>query len=195
MRSQQLIAYAFAAGLVSLSAGSALADDVNPNTLLKGKYRFSQNNTCVMVSDSVGFTQPPDLLTTGDGFPAWLYLTGVANYDGRGNFTLTDHGLFIAGPGPFPPGSRPVSTFEDNCSGTYAVNRNGRFIQEGSCTATDGSYTLTGLKFEGQIGSESSVLTLSSVEPVVQTLVGNGFITKRICGTQVTSVRILQERD
>jgi hypothetical protein len=193
MRIQRLIAYLFAAGLVWLSAGSALADDANPNALLKGKYRFSQNNTCVMVSDSVGFTQPPNLLTTGEAFPAWLYLTGVANYDGRGNFTLKDHGLFIAGPGPFPPGSRPVSTFEDNCSGTYSANRNGRFTQEGSCTATDGSYTLTGLKFEGQIGPEGSVLTLSSAEPAVQTLVGNGFITKRICGSHVTSVRIKPE--
>lgn len=193
MRSQRLIAYAFATGFVLLSAGLSLADDGNPNALLKGKYRFSQNNTCVIVSDSVGFTQPPDLLTTGDGFPAWLYLTGVANYDGRGNFTIKDHGLFISGPGPFPPGSRPVGTFEDTCSGTYTVNRNGRFIQEGSCTATDGSYTLTGLKFEGQIGPEGSVLTLSSAEPVVQTLAGNGFITKRICGAHVTSVRMKPE--
>ena len=193
MRFQRLIAYAVAAGLVSLSAGSALADDNNPNALLKGKYRFSQNNTCVMVSDSVGFTQPPDLLTTGDGSVSWLYLTGVATYDGRGNFTLKDHGVFIGGPGPFPPGSRPVSTFEDSCSGTYSANRNGRFIQEGSCTATDGSYTLTGLKFEGQVGPEGSVLTLSSAEPVVQTLAGNGFITKRICGAHVTSVRIKPE--
>ena len=87
-----------------------------------------------------------------------------------------------------------MSTFEDTCSGRYEVNpRNGSFTQEGSCTATDGSYTLTGIKFEGQIDPEGSVLTMSSAEPVVQTLVGNGFANKRICGSHVTSVRMRQE--
>jgi hypothetical protein len=166
----------------------------NPNTLLKGKYRFSQNNTCAIVFDPIGFTSPPQLLTTGNGFTALLYLTGVANYDGAGTVAVKDHGLFISQLTPYPSGSSPVSTFADDCSGTYEVNpRDRSFIQKVSCTATDGSYTLTGIKFEGQIDPEGSVLTMSSAEPVVQTLVGNGFSNKRICGAHVTSVRMRQE--
>ena len=196
MRTQRLIAYAFTVCLVMLLTGSAMADDErgNPNALLKGKYRFSQNNTCAIVFDSIGFTSPPQLLTTGNGFTASLYLTGVVHYDGNGNYTLKDHGLFISQLTPFPSGSSPVSTFEDTCSGRYEVNpRNGSFTQEGSCTATDGSYTLTGIKLEGQIGPEGSVLTMSSAEPAVQTLLGNGFANKRICGAHVTSVRMHQK--
>ena len=196
MRTQRLIAYAFTVCLVVLSAGSAMAFDErgNPNALLKGTYRFSQNNACAIVFGPNGFTD--QLVTLGDGFPAWLYLTGVANYDGIGNVTVKDHGIFIGGPGPSPfsQGNQPVSTFADDCSGTYEVNRRDRsFIQKVSCTATDGSYTLTGIKFEGQIGQEGSVLTMSSAEPVVQTLVGNGFANKRICGAHVTSVRMRHE--
>lgn len=192
MRTQRLIAYMFAACLVSPSAGLAMADDErgHPNSLLKGKYRFSQNNACVI--DSNGFTD--QLVTLGSGFPVWLYLTGVANYDGVGNVTVKDQGIFIAGPGPFQSGSSPVSTFEDNCSGTYSVNHRDRsFVQHMSCKATDESYTLTGIEFEGQIGLDGSVLTMSSTEPVVQTLAGNGFANKRICGAHVTSVRIRRE--
>ena len=196
MRTQRFIAYAFTVCLVVLSAGSAMAFDErdNPNALLKGKYRFSQNNTCAIVFGPDGFTD--QLVTLGNGFPAWLYLSGVATYDGTGNVTVKDHGIFIggAGPSPFSQGNQPVSTFADNCSGTYEVDpRDRSFIQKVSCTATNGSYKLTGIKFEGQISPDSSVLTLSSAEPVIQTLVGNGFANKRICGAHVTSVRMRQE--
>jgi hypothetical protein len=196
MRTQRFIAYAFTVCLVVLSAGSAMAFDErgNPNELLKGKYRFSQNNTCAIVLGPGGFTD--QLVTLGDGFPAWLYLTGVATYDGIGTVTVKDHGIFIGGPGPSPfsQGNQPVSTFADNCSGTYEVNPQDRsFIQKMSCTATDGSYTLTGIKFKGQIDPEGSVLTMSSAEPVIQTAVGNGFANKRICGAHVTSVRMHQK--
>lgn len=200
MRTQRLITYVFIMCLVVLSAGSAMAfgERDNPNALLKGKYRFSQNNTCAIVLGPDGFTD--QLVTLGDGFPAWLYLTGVATYDGAGNVTVKDHGIFIggAGPSPFSQGNQPVSTFADNCSGTYEVNpRDRSFTQKSSCTATDGSsYKLTGIKFEGQMSPDSSVLILSSAEPDVQTLnvpAANGVAAKRICGAHVTSVRMRQE--
>jgi len=93
------------------------------------------------------------------------------------------------------PHSSPVGTFADNCSGTYAVRQDGSFITHVNCAGTDGSYTLTGLQFKGQISPDGSVWTGIAAEPVVTTLtLNNGFtIKKRICGAHATAVRIRQQ--
>lgn len=175
MPSQRLIAYAFAAGLVSLMAGSAMADDEggNFNAFLKGKYRHSASISCVtgQTSDDIG-----------SGPPIHISFAGVTTYEGNDQATAREHGIVI---GPGQPG-----TFEEECSSTYEVNRNGSFSRKSICKATDGSYTLSGIKWKGQISDEGSVLSMNQVERVEQTLVGDGFSVKRICGGMGTEVRI-----
>jgi hypothetical protein len=70
------------------------------------------------------------------------------------------------------------------------VNRHGSLSRESMCAATDGAYTLSGIKWKGQIGDEGSVLSMNQAEPVEQTRVGNGFSIKRICGGVGTEVRV-----
>lgn len=191
MRIQRLLAYAFIAGLGLLSAGSAMAaQDNNPNSLLRGSYRFFQNNTCLAVPGG-DFGPPPGLAITATGFTNFATLTGVLTFDGAGNFRGHDHGISISGTGPSSQNSSPVQTFADNCNGTYEVRRDGSFITHGSCAGTDGSYTITSLKFKGQISPDGSVWSDIAAEPVVQSLVLNdGFTIKRICGSLATAVRI-----
>lgn len=190
-----------AACLVSLLAGSAMADDDerrNPNAFLKGTYRTSGNQSCADVP--LGFTDPPDRLANGEGNTPNFYFTGVSIYDGKGTVMTTQRGILIV-PGPYIQGSNTVFSFEETCNLTYAVKRDGSFTQEGDCTATDGSVKVTGFKSVGQIGAGGSVLNISSVLPpeVVTleffdnhgTLAGS---TQRLCGFVGTAVRIHRER-
>lgn len=173
MRSQRLIAYVFAAALVSLVAGSAIADDERgaSNASLKGKYRFSINKSCT---------------DTATGQTLHLYLVGVTTYDGNGQARLTERGTLLFS------NSQSIVTFEDKANLTYEVKPNGSFTQEGAIMATDGSYTLTGAKGVGQIDAEGSVLILSAAIPPVREILsfsGGGF-SERFCGASGTAVRI-----
>ncbi len=188
MRTQRLIAYAFAACLASLLAGTAMAADGsgNFNAFLKGTYRLSNSLSCA-TSINAGFN-PETLESLGPGGTDHIYLTDVITYDGHA--TMTDHGIFLSG-APHDSSTRPVGTFEENCNFTYAVNRDGSFSQEGNCKATDESYTLTGSKNVGQIAVEGSVLILNLAEPVEQTLIlRDGTTIFRICGYEGAAVRL-----
>ena len=173
MRSQRLIVYAFAAALVSLMAGPAIADDERgaSNASLKGKYRFSINKSCT---------------DTATGQTIHLYFAGVTMYDGNGHALLTERGTLLFS------NSQSIVTFEDKANLTYEVKPNGSFTQEGAITATDGSYTLTGAKIVGQIDAQGSVLILSAAVPSVRETLsfsGGGF-SERFCGASGTAVRI-----
>ncbi|HKQ36311.1 MAG TPA: hypothetical protein VJT11_13490 [Nitrospiraceae bacterium] len=165
-----------AAGVFTLVTGSALADtdSGNFNFFLKGKYRENASIDCATgaTSDEIGTSS----------LPIHVSFTGVVSYDGNGNVTVAEHGIVI--------GAGQPGTFDENCIGTYSVNRNGSFSRESKCTATDNSYTLSGIKWKGQIGEEGMVLSMSQAERVEQTLVGPGLNIKRICGGVSTQVRI-----
>ena len=181
MRTQRLIAYAFAACLVSLLAGTAMADDGsgNFNAFLKGKYRHSGSISC-----ATGDT--PESI--GSGPPQHITFTGITIYDGNGTATVKEHGIVSSG---IP------SSFEDDCSGTYEVNGNGSIRRASTCTGAGGSYKLSGIRWKGQIGVEGSVVDLSSAELVVQKLEvpaqSPTFTRYRICGGLETEVRIHQQ--
>ncbi len=165
---------AVAAGLLLLFTGSALADDDErgaSNASLRGKFRFNLNKTC---TDS--FNQ--SLVHT--------HFIGVTTYDGNGGATVTERGTL------FLPATNTFLTFEETAVLTYQVKRNGTFTQEGTFTATDGSYTLTGAKLVGQIDAQGSVLALSAATPpVLETLSDlGGPFTQRSCGGLGTAVRI-----
>ena len=178
MRTQRLFAYAFAACLVSLLAGTVTADDGsgNFNAFLKGKYRHSGSISCATgdTPESIG-SDPSQHIT----------FTGITFYDGNGAATVKEHGIVSSG---IP------SSFEDDCSGTYEVNRNGSIRRESTCTGAGGSYKLSGIRWKGQIGVEGSVVDLSSAELVVQKLeapaVSPTFTLYRICGGLEAEVRI-----
>lgn len=205
MRTQRLIAYAFIACLVSLLARSAMADDEieNPNAVqteftnasLIGKYRNMASGSCA-TAGALGFTPFPSLQALEAGATGHFGFTGVITYDGAGLATETIRGIGLSD-GPYGSGSFPVLTFEETCNWTYTVNLNGSFRRSGTChgTTTGGqfagsSYTLSGIRWTGQIGAAGSVLiTTSTSAPVVQTLT-NGFTLKRICALQGTEVRL-----
>jgi hypothetical protein len=163
---------AVSVSLILLITGSAIAEDEErgSNDSLKGKFRLSVNKTCT---------------DTATGSTVHLYFSGVTIYDGNGHATLRERGTIF-----FP--TPPHITFEETANLTYQVRRNGSFIREGTFTATDGSYTLTGVKQVGQIDPDGSVLNLSgAIPPVLETLsfAGGGF-SQRSCGASGTEVRI-----
>lgn len=196
MRTQRLFAYTFAACLVSLMAGTAMADEGSGqfNAFLKGKYQFNINQSCTTSNVEV----PPGFIgvvSLGPGQTDPAYFTGVITYDGNGHATQTDHGIFISGV-PHGAGGSPVDTFQEECHYKYAVARDGSFTQEGYCTGTGGggSYKLSGDKWKGQIALGGSVLTMNQVGTDVSTLeipaVSPTSTQYRICGSVGTSVRI-----
>ena len=173
MRTQPRLARACVVCLVSLIAGPALADGVDPNGLLKGKFRFTTNKTCT---------------DTATGSTVQIYFVGTTTYDGDGHAKLTERGtIFLPGPS--------YATFEETADLRYEVKRNGSFSQEGTFTATDHSYELTGAKIVGQIDGQGSVLILgAAIPPVRETLsfAGGGF-SERFCAASGTAVRIRPE--
>jgi len=177
MRIQRLIAYAFAACLVSLLAGTAMADDErgNFNAFLQGKYQISANVTC-----STGPTVP----SIGSEPTSFITFAGVITYDGHGHATLKDQGVII--------GTGSPDRFDETCKHSYEVARDGSFSQTGSCTDAGGSYLLSGITERGQIGVGGSVLITNQIGTDVETLEvppGN-IIQYRICGGVGTAVRI-----
>jgi hypothetical protein len=181
MRTQRLIAYAFAAGLVSLLAGTAMADDGsgNFNAFLHGKYQISANLTC-----STG----PTVESIGSNPTSFITFAGVVTYDGHGHATLTDQGVVI--------GTGSPDRFDEACEYSYEVARDGSFSQKGSCTGAGRSYFLSGIKERGQISVGGSVLITNWIGTDVQTLVVPAppavpeFTQYRICGGVGTAVRM-----
>jgi hypothetical protein len=194
MRTQRLIAYTFAAWLVSLMAGIAMADDGSGhfNGFLKGKYQFNINQSCTTSDVAPGFD---GVVSLGQGQTDPVYFTGVITYDGNGKATQTDHGIFLSGV-PHGASSSPVDTFREECHYTYKVARDGSFSQEGYCTGTGGGgpYKLSGDKWKGQIALGGLVLTMNQVGTDVSTLeippVAPTFTQYRICGSVGMSVRL-----
>ena len=177
MRTQRLIAYVFAACLVSLLAGTAMADvgSGNFNAFLQGQYQVSATVTC-----SSGPTVP----SIGSLPTAFITFAGVITYDGHGHATLKDQGVDI--------GTGSPDRFDETCKFRYEVARDGSFTQTGSCTDANKTFLLSGITESGQIGVEGSVLTTNQIGTDVETLeVPPGNIIKyRICGGMGTAVRI-----
>jgi hypothetical protein len=173
MRTQRLFAYAFAACLVLLGTGSAIADDEpgNYNANLKGTYRIFSN-------------------VSSDGSTAHTYFIGVITYDGNGHARMVDRGTTIDSNSSTAP-----SSFEETGMFEYKVKRDGSFTQEGSFTSNPvGSYTITGVKYVGQIGAQGSILILSAAIPLQPTTFMSGGGSSVHYGSfTATAVRIPQE--
>ena len=154
--------------LVLLITGPALAND---NALLKGTYRF------VSHSSNAGNT-------------AHLYFNGFITYDGHGNATMTDSGTIIDGNNTPPPVS-----FKETGMGTYAVKHDGSFTQEMSFASNPvGEWTLTGVKWVGQIGAHGSVLIISgAIPPQPSIFTFGGVSSVRFGGFTLTAVGIHHE--
>ena len=181
MRTQRLIVCVFAACLVSLMAGIAIADDGSGhfNAFLKGKYQLSANVTC-----STG----PTVESIGSDPTSFITFAGVITYDGHGHATVTDQGVVI--------GTGSPDKFDEACEYSYKVASDGSFSQTGSCTGVGGSYFLSGIKERGQIGVGGSVLITNLIGTDVEKLVAPAppalpeFTQYRICGGVGTAVRI-----
>jgi len=163
---------AVAACLVLLGTGSAIADDEpgNYNASLKGTYRIFSNVS------SVGST-------------AHLYFIGVITYDGNGHARMADRGTVIDSNNVTAP------SFEETGRFSYAVKRDGSFTQEGSFTSNPvGSYTITSVKWVGQIDAQGSILILSGAIPTEPAIFTSGGVSSERLGSfTATAVRIPQE--
>lgn len=161
-----------AIGLTLLLTGSAQAHDDRGefNSSLKGTFRFSTVKTC---TDAV------------IGSTTHFYFNGTVVYDGNGSAKLTQRGTLIL------PGSTALS-FEEIAELTYLLKSDGSFAQEGTFTATDRSYTLTGARMIGQIDAQGSVVMLGSPIPSEKETVttSGGGVSQYFCGTSGTAVRI-----
>ncbi|HXT67258.1 MAG TPA: hypothetical protein VN657_10750 [Nitrospiraceae bacterium] len=198
MRTQGFIAFTVMISLVSLMAGSALADSEGGslNAFLQGTYRHSTTLTCAVVPGSSG---TPNFLATGPGGTQHITWTGDITYHGNGYATGIGQGIIIL-PGPYNVNSPTLITFaEEKCRYTYVVHPNGRFSQAGDCAGIDpdgppgvpgSTYTLTDTKMMGQIGVDGQVLIYSQIKPVEQTVVSGTYSAKQLCGLQGTAVRI-----
>jgi hypothetical protein len=168
-----------------------MADDGsgNFNGFLKGKYQFNINQSCTTSDVAPGFN---GIVSLGQGQTDPVYFTGVITYDGNGNATQTDHGIFLSGQ-LHGIGSSPVDTFQEECHYRYDVARDGSFSQKGSCTGAGvggGPYKLSGDKWKGQIALGGLVLTMNQVGTDVSTLEMPASTQYRICGSVATLVRI-----
>lgn len=163
---------AMALGLVLLLTGAALAegDRGEPNTPLKGTFRFSTVKTC---TDAVL------------GSTVHFYFNGTIVYDGSGSATLTQEGAVVL------PGSTSTS-LKENAELTYALKPNGSFVQEGTLIAADHSYTVTGVRMIGQIDEQGSVVMLSGpIPPEKETItISSGGVSQYFCGSSGTAIRI-----
>lgn len=172
MRTQRLFVYAFAVCLVLPGTGSAIAADEpgNHNASLKGKYRIFSNVSNV-------------------GSTAHLYFIGVITYDGNGHARMADRGTIIDSNNVTAPSFEETGTF------TYEVKRDGSFTQLGSFTSNPvGSYTLTGVKWVGQIGAQGAILILSgAIPPEPSIFTSGGGSSERLGSFTATAVRIPQE--
>jgi hypothetical protein len=181
MRTQRLIVYVFAACLVSLFAGTAMADDERGhfNAFLKGTYRISATLSC---------SSGPNPESIGSDPTSFITFAGVITYDGHGRATATDHGVNI--------GTGSPDGFDEACEFSYKVARDGSFSQTGSCTDAGKSFLLSGLKWNGQIGDEGEVLITNRVGTDVEKLEVPAppalavFTRYSICGGVGTAVRI-----
>ena len=176
MRTQRLFAYAFAVCLVSLLAGSAMADvgSGNFNAFLQGKYQLSANVTC-----STGPTVP----SIGSDPTSFITFAGVITYDGHGRATVTDQGVII--------GTGSPDRFDEICEYSYEVARDGSSANRIAHDARK-SFLLSGITERGQIGVGGSVLITNTIGTDVETLEvppGN-IIQYRRCGSVGTAVRI-----
>lgn len=172
MRTQRLIVYMFAACLVLLGTGSAIANDEHGhhNASLKGTYRIftSVNNV---------------------GSTATLKFIGVITYDGKGHARMADRGTII------DSNAGTAISFEETGEFTYKVKHDGSFTQEGTFTSNPvGDYVITGVKWVGQIGAQGSILILSgAIPPEPSIFMSGGFSSVRFGVVTGTAVRIDKE--
>ena len=163
---------AFAACLVLLGTGSAIADDEsgNNNASLKGTYRIFSNVSTV-------------------GSTAHLYFIGVITYDGNGHARMADRGTII------DSNNVTASSFEETGMFSYVVKRDGSFTQQWSFTSNPvGPYTITGVKWVGQIGAQGSILILSGTIPTEPSIFTSGGVSSERLGSfTATAVRRPQE--
>ena len=172
MRTQRLIVYMFAACLVLLGTGSAIANDEHGhhNASLKGTYRIFTS------ANNVGST-------------ATLKFIGVITYDGKGHAKSAASGTII------DSNAGTAVSFEETGEFTYKVNRDGSFTQEGTFTSNPvGDYVLTGVKWVGQIGARGSILILSgAIPPEPSIFMSGGRSSVRFGVVTGTAVRIDKE--
>lgn len=193
---------------LALGAASAQARGLEP--LLKGKYAFTGEATCLL-SDG-GFN--PDGTPVGPPapFPSIVSFSvhGVRTFNGDGTGTLEARVIAISHPFALPPSppARPaplfvrgaVSSMEISASFTYSVSHDLTFematplVTGNVLTGPRAGQTMeiTGLPlFHGFISEDLDSLTLAHEEPAVETQTfSNGDFDYRMCHRS----RVLHER-
>lgn len=194
-RPSKALAIVFFAGQM----GSALADRSHDfNSQLKGKYRFTYNQTCTY-SQSGFSTDPPKGDVLGFASSGEDFIQGVMKFNGDGTMSLAEKGIY-QNHGTSFPASFPITTYADVCSGKYQVNADLSFSYELDCTTTfiTGFFTgqtvsVSGIKVEGQLDRWRESFIASGVSDTVQIQhFSDGHTNPRICASQASAIKIPQ---
>jgi hypothetical protein len=189
-------------------AGTAMPGDRSKhlNALLKGKYRFTLNQVCTYTLN--GFKEPPPALQVVDGGfsnSGEDYITGFIEFDGDGNMSGSEKGVFQNHGGFFSDAtfpSFPIATYTDQCTGTYEVNADRSFTYEVGCDTdlitgfSPGTrIRVDGIRYEGQIEAKGEAFIAAGVDAAVQTQYftqpdGPPFTQYRVCGGHLNAVRV-----
>lgn len=164
------------------------------NAALRGEYSMSVTRTCAL--NNGGVLGP-------------FVVRGMSTYDGAGSGTFTGEFLQTIG-GSGPPGTGVdagggteifVTRANQTCTLTYTINADGTFTGTMNCNlsyllggpppAPGQTATLNGIKVNGQLALDGTMLVLASTEastntPETFTITSGtnaGFTNKRICAT------------
>jgi len=191
---------AFGIVLFAVLTSTALADNDQRelNGLLKGKYRFTFNQTCTYSSQ--GFSAaPPGGDVNGFAQSGEDYIDGIIKFHGNGTVTVTENGIYQNQGGSFP-GSFPITTYQDICDGTYEVKRDLSFSYELACTVNFltgfnvlvlKTLSIAGIKTQGQFDRSGESFIGSNVSGVVQTMnFSDGSTNFRVCGFHINGIKM-----
>ena len=169
-------------------------------TLAHGIYLTFVSCHLAFSSRAVVHSWPSRIVPAGQGTAVETgedFIQGVIKFNGDGTLTLTEKGIYRNHGGSFP-GSVPITTYADICSGKYQVNADLSFTYEVDCTTTfiTGFFTgqtvsVSGLKYEGQLNRWLDSYIATEVSNAVQTQhFSDGHTNQRVCGGHSTALRI-----
>jgi hypothetical protein len=181
---------------VLLGGGNTAEARDNHKQFLRGDYPFTAFRACVQTGISPGFDQ--DLRLLGNAAYRTTVLAGTLSYNGDGTGTAVYRflNLFFANT---MTGQFPVGGGETTCSIENIVVYSDRsFTQDMTCSGegdigsgAGGTFSITGIKWDGQISRNRKVLTLHANSADVETLTAGVVPTDRdrICKISGTALQ------
>lgn len=182
--------------IIPVLLGGGNAAEAKDNHFLRGDFPFTAFRACVQTGTSSGFAADLSLLTNASYRTTVLAGTLSYNGDGTGTAIYRFLNLFLANN---MIGQSPVGGGETTCTIENIVVYSDRsFTQDMTCSGegdigagAGGTFSITGIKWDGQISRNRKVLTLHSNSADVETLTAGVVPTDRdrICEISGTALQ------